>query len=137
MKGAVERIIEACANVQTADGLAPLDEAMEADILSHVEALAEQGLRVLGLAQKSWTGGKEGGDPKRPDVEANMTLVGLVGLYGAFLRSWRRSSLADVVTQILLVPRLRELFVAATTPVSRSTCSLEITPPPLAPSRSR
>lgn len=85
MKGAVERIVEACQNVQTAEGLAPLDEAMEADILTHVEALAEQGLRVLGLAQKSWVSSEEGGEAKRKDVEANMTLVGLVGLYGAFL----------------------------------------------------
>ena len=32
MKGAVERIVEACQNVQTAEGLAPLDEIGRAHV---------------------------------------------------------------------------------------------------------
>lgn len=83
MKGAVERIIEACTQVQTADGLVPLDEEMEKTILANVESLAEQGLRVLGLAQKSWTA--QGDEPKRAEVEEGMILQGLVGLYGEIL----------------------------------------------------
>ncbi|KAJ7282813.1 sodium transport ATPase 5 [Mycena rebaudengoi] len=79
MKGAVERVIDACADVQTAEGRVPLDADMEATILANVEALAEQGLRVLGLAQKSWQ--PTNGEPERADVENAMTLQGLVGLY--------------------------------------------------------
>ena len=80
MKGAVERIIDACTSVQTAEGTVPLDDAMEKTILANVEALAEQGLRVLGMAQKSWT--PRGEDVTRADVEEGMVLQGLVGLYG-------------------------------------------------------
>lgn len=80
MKGAVERIIDACTQVQTAEGLVPLNAEMERTILANVEALAAQGLRVLGLAQKSWTA--IGQDSIRADVEEGMVLQGLVGLYG-------------------------------------------------------
>lgn len=79
MKGAVERILDACTEVHTADGNVPLDEEMEKTVLANVEALAEQGLRVLAMAQKPWTSDVE--DPERADVEANMCLYGLVGLY--------------------------------------------------------
>lgn len=84
MKGAVERIIDACTQVETADGLVPLDEEMERTVLANVEALAAQGLRVLGLAQKSWT--PQGDDLNRAEVEEGMVLQGLVGLYGQSIR---------------------------------------------------
>ena len=50
-KGAVERVLAICDDVQTADGTVKLDSTMEATILENVEALAEQGLRVLCLAK--------------------------------------------------------------------------------------
>lgn len=133
MKGAVERIIDACTQVQTAEGLVPLDKEMEETILANVEALAEQGLRVLGLAQKSWTA--QGGEPERAEVEDSMILQGLVGLYGEFARCTLHDRIVLIVEplQTLLAPRPREPFAAATTPVSKFTCSPEITPPPLEP----
>lgn len=79
MKGAVERILDACTEVHMGDKNVPLDAEMEKTVLENVEALAEQGLRVLALAQKPWTSDVE--DPERADVEANMVLHGLVGLY--------------------------------------------------------
>ncbi|GAA5902891.1 hypothetical protein JCM5296_006324 [Sporobolomyces johnsonii] len=80
MKGAIERILDACTTIQLEDGPAPLDKAMEEQILANVEALAEQGLRVLGLAQKPWRGSSSG-EADRAEVEKEMTLFGLVGLY--------------------------------------------------------
>ncbi|SCV73434.1 BQ2448_7360 [Microbotryum intermedium] len=80
MKGAVERIFDACKTIELEDGPVTLDETMKEIVLANVEALAEQGLRVLALAQKPWayTGAEE---PTREDVEVDMTLQGLVGLY--------------------------------------------------------
>ena len=83
MKGAVERIFDACKSIETEEGIVPLDEALKAKVLENVEALAEQGLRVLALAQKPWSyDGAE--DPTRAAVEADMILQGLVGLYGQY-----------------------------------------------------
>ncbi|KAM0791876.1 hypothetical protein ACM66B_004131 [Microbotryomycetes sp. NB124-2] len=79
MKGAVERILDACKDIQLEDGPASIDDAMTEEILANVEALAEQGLRVLALAQKPWTGNDKDND--RGEVESDMTLQGLVGLY--------------------------------------------------------
>ncbi|GAA5917379.1 hypothetical protein JCM6882_006344 [Rhodosporidiobolus microsporus] len=82
MKGAVERILSACKDVQLEDGPAPMTEEMEATILENVEALAEQGLRVLGLASKPWHGqSSSDGGADRAEVEDALTLYGLVGLY--------------------------------------------------------
>jgi Na+-exporting ATPase len=89
MKGAVERIIDACTHVETEGGLVPLDEEMEQKIHANVEALAEQGLRVLGLAQKTWAPASAGPESTRAEVEDGMVLQGLVGLYG----TWPRLSL--------------------------------------------
>lgn len=83
MKGAVERILDACTHVQLEDGPAPLDEQMQEKILANVEALAEEGLRVLGFASKLWNGASSssGGNPERAAVEQDLVLYGLQGLY--------------------------------------------------------
>lgn len=82
MKGAVERILESCATVQDAAGPVPLSNNLEGKILQQMEVLASQGLRVLALAQRSWTTQVEDwGHFPRQDVEKDMTLLGLIGLY--------------------------------------------------------
>ncbi|GAA5979844.1 hypothetical protein JCM11641_002712 [Rhodosporidiobolus odoratus] len=83
MKGAVERILDACSHIQLADGPAPMDEPTKETVLFNVEALAEQGLRVLGLASKLWNGASSstGENPDRAEVEKELVLYGLVGLY--------------------------------------------------------
>ncbi|GAA6033364.1 hypothetical protein JCM8097_006713 [Rhodosporidiobolus ruineniae] len=83
MKGAVERILDACTHIQLADGPSELDEQTKEDVLANVEALAEQGLRVLGLASKPWHGqsSSSGEGADRAEVEKDLTLYGLVGLY--------------------------------------------------------
>ena len=80
-KGAVERLLEACTSILNKPGEEPetLDDAGKERVLANVEALAEQGLRVLALATKPWDGSTE--DPKRDEVEKDLTLLGLVGLY--------------------------------------------------------
>ncbi|GAA5938621.1 uncharacterized protein JCM15063_005372 [Sporobolomyces koalae] len=80
MKGAVERILDACTHVETEEGPIALDKEMEGKIHANVEALAEQGLRVLALAHRPWTGSGSG-DAVREEVEKDMVLQGLVGLY--------------------------------------------------------
>ncbi|GAA5877888.1 hypothetical protein JCM16303_000274 [Sporobolomyces ruberrimus] len=82
MKGAVERILEACTHVEMEDGPVPIDKAMEEKILASVEALAEQGLRVLALASRVWSG-TGSGEALRDEVEKDMTLSGLCGIYDA------------------------------------------------------
>ncbi|BGP18831.1 hypothetical protein JCM10213_003486 [Rhodosporidiobolus nylandii] len=81
-KGAVERILDACANIQLADGPTQMDEPTKETILANVEALAEQGLRVLALAGKSWHGQSfsNSDGAERAEVEQDLTLYGLVRL---------------------------------------------------------
>jgi Na+-exporting ATPase len=82
MKGAVERVLSACSHIQLKDGKVPLDEFWNETVLSNMEALASQGLRVLALASREWVDHvKEWNSYPRSDVEREMTLHGLVGLY--------------------------------------------------------
>lgn len=82
MKGAVERVLEACTTVQLANEIIPLDSEMQQRVLRNMEALASQGLRVLALAHRPWkTTSNDMGQLPRQDVERGMTLLGLIGLY--------------------------------------------------------
>ncbi|KAG0132683.1 hypothetical protein HOY82DRAFT_502144 [Tuber indicum] len=82
MKGAVERVLEACTTIQYADGAVPMDAVQEEKILKNMEALATQGLRVLALAKRPWHSQTDDwGHLPRADVERDMTLFGLIGLY--------------------------------------------------------
>ncbi|GAA5854933.1 hypothetical protein JCM8547_004126 [Rhodosporidiobolus lusitaniae] len=83
MKGAVERLIDACTHIQLDDGPVDLTDDIKETVFANVEALAEQGLRVLALASKSWHGqsSSSGDGPDRSEVEKDCTLYGLVGLY--------------------------------------------------------
>lgn len=51
-KGAVERVLDICTKIAFNDDVRDLTEATKENILSNMEALASQGLRVLALAQK-------------------------------------------------------------------------------------
>jgi potassium/sodium efflux P-type ATPase len=70
MKGAVERVIDACPEYAN-------DEEKRRVVLKNLEALAKQGLRVLAV------GSRETDDipTDRAQVEQNINLLGLVGLY--------------------------------------------------------
>jgi P-type Na+/K+ transporter len=69
MKGAVERVLEACPDYA--------DEEKRRVVLKNMEALASQGLRVLALGSRSIETVTE----ERSEVESNIKLLGLVGLY--------------------------------------------------------
>ncbi|WFD01556.1 P-type Na(+) transporter [Malassezia obtusa] len=83
MKGAVEMILNACSDVQLESNKESLDEDFKDTILSNMEALAKQGLRVLALAQRSLSESeaKKGDKLSREAVESRMTFVGLAGIY--------------------------------------------------------
>lgn len=95
MKGAVEKVLEACTFVQLAGGAVPLDDEMLQTILKNMEVLGSQGLRVLALAHRLLDTQIEGLDEcPRHDVERDMTLLGLIGLYDP-----PRTETADAVKQ--------------------------------------
>lgn len=82
MKGAVERVLDACTHIQLKDARLPLDDAWARDVIRNMEALASQGLRVLALASREWDDHVEDwATYPRPGVERAMTLHGLIGLY--------------------------------------------------------
>ncbi|KAJ9656457.1 P-type ATPase [Neophaeococcomyces mojaviensis] len=80
-KGAVERILDACINVDLEGNgqFVELTKEIEADVLSNMESLASQGLRVLGFASKSYSGPT--GSDDRAEVEKDLTFRGLIGLF--------------------------------------------------------
>ena len=83
-KGAVERVLESCSNVKwspDSDPI-PLDEKIQAEILDNMEALAKTGLRVLALACREYSSDPSSDEnPPREEVEKDLTLCGLIGLY--------------------------------------------------------
>ncbi|PWN40311.1 putative ENA2-plasma membrane P-type ATPase [Ceraceosorus guamensis] len=83
MKGAVERVLDACTHAQMADGRTELTDEIQEQTLANMESLAAQGLRVLALAQRPLekSEASQGADLERDHVEKNMTFLGLVGLY--------------------------------------------------------
>ncbi|HEX5773724.1 MAG TPA: cation-translocating P-type ATPase, partial [Geomobilimonas sp.] len=73
-KGAAEVLLARSTHILTSSGLSPLDR----DGLSRAsEQMADQGLRVLALAMRRW---ERVPDLLETDVEAGLTLIGLVGM---------------------------------------------------------
>ncbi|KAH8729776.1 hypothetical protein BGZ61DRAFT_504555 [Ilyonectria robusta] len=86
-KGAVERVLSSCNSIAMNDSIEPLTSAISRDILSNMEALASQGLRVLALAHKvnervvpetEFAGDMT---PNRVGFEQNLVFRGLIGIY--------------------------------------------------------
>ena len=80
-KGAVERVVECCISVGTEQNQQSMSEEMKHLVLQQMDMLAEQGLRVMAIAQRPFH--KFSSDSKLPreDVEKGLTLLGLAGLY--------------------------------------------------------
>jgi Na+-exporting ATPase len=70
MKGAVERVVDACPEYVN-------DEEKRRILLKNMECLASQGLRVLAVGSRPIDSVLE----NRADVERDLNLLGLVGLY--------------------------------------------------------
>ncbi|MEW6001856.1 MAG: cation-translocating P-type ATPase [Nitrospirota bacterium] len=73
-KGAVEVLIERSRNVLTSGGL----KSMDGKIKDVNERMADEGLRVLGIAMKIWDKLPEEMSPER--VEKDLTILGLIGM---------------------------------------------------------
>jgi Mg2+-importing ATPase len=58
-KGALDNIVSVCSNIQSADGVHPLDAAAQAAIEQHYSDWSDKGFRVLGLATKTLDGKPE------------------------------------------------------------------------------
>lgn len=80
-KGSPELLLDRCQFIQHQQATVPLDEATRATILSQNEALAAQGLRVLGLVNKPLQS-----PPAAADTDATeqaMVWLGMVGMLDA------------------------------------------------------
>jgi potassium/sodium efflux P-type ATPase len=83
-KGALERVLPLCTHIQNSNGEPePLFDADQQVINAGVDHLANQGLRVLCLASRPWTGSnmEDYTKLKRTDVEQDLVFRGLIGLY--------------------------------------------------------
>ncbi|OJD36706.1 potassium sodium efflux p-type fungal-type [Diplodia corticola] len=82
-KGAVERILDLCVNVGIGAHETAITDEVKEQILEQMSLLADQGLRVLAIARRSWTGEpiNDKSEIPREDIEQNLTLLGLAGLY--------------------------------------------------------
>jgi len=83
-KGAVERVIGACATYCPEDDeeQVPITDEFREEILRNMESFAGMGLRVLALASKPYNVDmKKGDEIDRTTVECDLVFRGLVGLY--------------------------------------------------------
>ncbi|KAI6714197.1 hypothetical protein JHW43_003318 [Diplocarpon mali] len=85
-KGAVERVLDLCSSISVGARNEPMTDLAKQDCLTCMEHFARHGQRILGFASKTWDGAfpEQHGrnvDSLRPEVEDNLTLVGLVGIY--------------------------------------------------------
>lgn len=81
-KGAVERILDLCTDIGFGENTQPMTEELKEEVTRQMSLLADQGLRVLAIARrvvesppKDWT------EFPRDQVERELTLMGLAGLY--------------------------------------------------------
>jgi magnesium-transporting ATPase (P-type) len=78
VKGSPESVIRDCATVRHGTTSMELRPAETKQVFADVEALAEDGLRVLAFARKRLPGGRE---PRTPEeAESDLELLGLVGM---------------------------------------------------------
>ena len=79
LKGAVEKVLERCTSV----GSLPLDEQARKNILTKMDELAEEGLRVLAVAGRFEPLKNEQSvkTAKRDDLESQFGFLGLVGIF--------------------------------------------------------
>lgn len=86
-KGAVERVLDFCSSVGSLNTNDTMTEELKERIIQQMDEFAQQGQRVLAIAAKPWTRNltleDKSGDVEslRSEVEQNLTLLGLVGIY--------------------------------------------------------
>lgn len=81
-KGAVECVIDLCTTVGTEELQQDMTEENRTQILKQMTVLADQGLRVIAVAQRLSDDFRIcGPNTPRNDIEKNLCLLGLAGLY--------------------------------------------------------
>ena len=82
-KGAVERVLESCTQIQEdVSEASPITDGVRRQIVENTEAIASRGLRCLALASKSYKAKVDASTPpERSNVESCLTFRGLIGLY--------------------------------------------------------
>lgn len=98
-KGAVERILDLCSHIGTGADQQPVTEALKDGVLDQMNSLASQGQRVLAIAYRPWEGrftAKQSvsaaeEEKLRSQVESNLVLLGLVGIYDPPRRETKHS----------------------------------------------
>ena len=86
-KGAVERILDFCSSIGTGSNNQPITDELKEQVIAQMDEFAAQGQRVLAIASRAWNGNfnaekrRSGDDEVRKEVEQDLTLVGLVGIY--------------------------------------------------------
>ena len=86
-KGAVERILDFCSSIGTGKHNQPITDELKEQVIAQMDEFAAQGQRVLAVASRTWSGDfntgnmRSGDDEVRKEVEQDLTLVGLVGIY--------------------------------------------------------
>ena len=81
-KGSPELLLERCTCIQQGTQAIHLDPAKRAQVLTHNEAMAGQGLRVLGLACRTLDSVPHPETPE-DDIEQDLMWLGLVGMMDA------------------------------------------------------
>ena len=80
-KGAVERIIEMCSSVGNSEHHSLMTEEKKNLVLEQMNSLASQGLRVMAIAERALPSFEKGKEYARSEIEQDLTLLGLAGLY--------------------------------------------------------
>jgi len=86
-KGAVERILDFCSFIGTNSHKEPITDELKEQVIAQMDEFAAQGQRVLAIASREWDGDftaeqrNSSDDELRTEVEQNLTLLGLVGIY--------------------------------------------------------
>jgi P-type Ca2+ transporter type 2C len=87
IKGAPREVLELCDQAVMGDGICPLDDELRTQILAQIDAYAQRGLRVLGLAFRRLP--SRSGSYISAKVERELIFLGLM----AMLDPVRRKSL--------------------------------------------
>lgn len=88
-KGALEEVLAVCSSVEVDGQVLPLTDELRTQVVRRGEALADEGMRVLGVARKNEPAGAA---TLTVADERNMVLIG----YLAFLDPPKESSAADI-----------------------------------------
>jgi Ca2+-transporting ATPase len=72
VKGALEVILPACIHLRTEEGMVALDDQLRAQIAQEAEAMAQEALRVIVLAERD--------SNNLQDESSNLTFLGMVGM---------------------------------------------------------